>query len=304
MGQRALGFEMKSNQPARSISPVLELGAYEALWLQPGASFKKIADKFRAQPDALPSDIVDEKLARETADRAIDVLTKAGVERFGIRVHRAGDYPMTLRDAMHPVELLYFLGYWDLAETNCVAVVGTRKPSEEGIKRTRQLVRELVKAEWTVVSGLAAGVDTAAHTAALKLGGRTIAVIGTPIGQIYPKENQELQQRLADEMLVISQVPVLRYAKDHWKIKRTYFPERNVTMSALTKATIIIEAGETSGTLTQARAALHQGRKLFILDSCFRNPKLTWPEHFKARGAIRVSDFSQILESLASVHQD
>jgi hypothetical protein len=69
---------------------------------------------------------------------------------------------------------------------------------------------------------------------------------------------------------------------------RLFFPERNVTMSALTEATVIVEAGETSGTLTQARAALHQGRKLFILDSCFRNASLAWPARFEAEGAIRV----------------
>jgi DNA processing protein len=302
MGQRALSFA-SSQSPARSISPVVELGAYETLWLQPGASFKKIADKFRAQPDALPSDLVDAEEALGAGERVLSILKDAGIGRFGVRVHRAGDYPMKLRDAMHPVELLYFLGFWDLVDTNCVAVVGTRQPSEEGSRRARKLVRELVKADWTIVSGLAAGIDTEAHTTALQHAGRTIAVIGTPINQVYPKQNQVLQARIARDMLVVSQIPILRYAGDSLKVKRTYFPERNITMSALTQATIIVEAGETSGTLTQARAALHQNRKLFILDSCFRNPKLTWPEHFRARGAIRVTDFSQILESLGAPSQ-
>jgi DNA processing protein len=81
---------------------------------------------------------------------------------------------------------------------------------------------------------------------------------------------------------------------------RLFFPERNVTMSALTEATIIVEAGNTSGTLIQARAALHQKRKLFILDSCFRDPALTWPERLRKRGALRVRDYGEIRAALAS----
>jgi DNA processing protein len=145
---------------------------------------------------------------------------------------------------------------------------------------------------------LAVGVDTAAHTAALEAGGRTIAVIGTPLGHHYPPENVELQNRLASEFLVISQVPVLRYAKQAVPQNRLFFPERNITMSALTEATIIVEAGDTSGTLTQARAALYQGRKLFILDSCFTRTDITWPGSFAERGAIRVRQPEDIWNAL------
>src|SRR5712675_3208985 len=93
---------------------------------------------------------------------------------------------------------------------------------------------------------------------------------------------------------VISQVPIVRYAQQHLRGKAHFFPERNATMSALTEATIIVEAGETSGTLVQARHALKQGRKLFILDNCFRVPSLTWPAKFAQQGAIRVSDYDEI----------
>jgi DNA processing protein len=91
----------------------------------------------------------------------------------------------------------------------------------------------------------------------------------------------------------------LRYAAQKWFQNRTFFPERNVTMSALTEATIIVEAGDTSGTLTQARAALHQGRKLFILDSCFKRKNLTWPARFEKLGGIRVRDSDDIWSQLA-----
>ena len=89
----------------------------------------------------------------------------------------------------------------------------------------------------------------------------TVAVIGTPLSHVYPKENAELQRKVASEYLIISQVPLRRYERQDYRKNRLFFLERNITMSALTEATIIVEAGETSGTLIQARAALHQGRR-------------------------------------------
>src|SRR5207248_6474481 len=112
------------------------------------------------------------------------------------------------------------------------------------------------------------------------------------------RENHDLQEEIATKFLLISQVPVLRYAAQKWFQNRTFFPERNVTMSALTEATIIVEAGETSGTLTQARAALHQGRKLFILDSCFKRKDITWPARFEEQGAIRIKSTDDIWAAL------
>jgi len=283
---------------SRAISPLKELGAYEALWDQKGASFKKIAEMHRARPGSVPSDFVPERLAFEFAERVCDLLARANVDEFGVRVHGAGEYPEGLRDAAYPIELLYFQGWWDLIATRSVAVVGTRKPSKEGVARARRLVKELVAEKFTIVSGLASGIDTVAHTTAIECGGWTIGVIGTPISEVYPKENIELQARIADEFLLISQIPVWRYSQQGPRGNRLFFPERNVTMSALTEATIIVEADETSGTLIQANAALEQGRKLFILDSCFRNSSLTWPEKLARRGAIRVAEFEDIRRHL------
>lgn len=285
---------------ARAVSPLRELGAYEALWEAPGASFKTLSERFAERPGAVPSDFVSEGRAAECADFVLKRFEQAEVKRFGVRVHGAGDYPERLRDAAHPIELLYYQGWWDLIDSRCIAVVGSREASAEGIARTRKLVRALVEDGYTIVSGLAAGVDTAAHETALEAGGRTIAVIGTPLSHTYPRENAKLQRRLADEYLVISQVPVSRYEKQDWRRNRAFFPERNVTMSALTVATIIVEAGETSGTLYQARAAVAQKRKLFILDSCFRNPKLTWPQRYAEKGAIRVKEYDDIRRHLSA----
>ncbi|MEO8844183.1 MAG: DNA-processing protein DprA [Kofleriaceae bacterium] len=227
------------------------------------------------------------------ARQVLAQLHAGGVERFGVRIHRAFEYPSKLRDAKDPIELLYFQGVWELVETPSVAVVGTRNPTDEGRARARKLARSLVEDGRTVVAGLAMGIDTEAHTAAIEAGGKTIAVIGTPLGQYYPPENRELQDRLGREFLVISQVPVFRYSQQSSHFNRLFFPERNLTMSALTEATVIVEAGETSGSLIQARAAIEQGRKLFILESCF-NRGLKWPEKLLERGAIRVRDYADI----------
>ena len=148
------------------------------------------------------------------------------------------------------------------------------------------------------MSGLASGIDTVAHETAIEEGGRTIAVIGTPLSHVYPKDNAELQREIAREFLLISQVPVKRYERQDYRRNRLFFPERNITMSALTEATIIVEAGETSGTLIQARAALNQGRKLYILDNCFRKG-LSWPQKFADKGAIRVVDYDDIRKQLS-----
>ena len=254
-----------------AISPVLELGAYEALWAKPNTSFTSLAAMFRENPDKLPSDFVDHAWAMTMADTVRGMLKESGIEYFGVRIYRAGEYPKKLRDAEAPIELLYYRGWWDLVEAPSVALVGTRNPSPEGIERTAAIARLLVKDKYTVVSGLAAGVDSTAHKSAIDAGGKTIAVIGTPINGVYPRENEALQNFIADNFLVISQVPVYRYSKQDYRKNRFFFPQRNITMSALTEATVIVEAGETSGTLTQARAAIKQGRKLFILDNCFKN---------------------------------
>jgi DNA processing protein len=275
--------------PALSpISPRRELGAYEALWLEKGATFKSLADRFAADPEALPSDFAPAQMAEQCAAEVMKRLKDSDVHQFGVRINHAGDYPLKLRDARHPVELLYYRGAWEITETRCIAVVGTREASEDGIRRSTRLARELVDRGFTVVSGLAKGVDSAAHSAAIERGGRTIAVVGTPLGVCYPKENLELQEKIAQQHLLISQVPVLRYARQAPPQNRLFFPARNVTMSALTEGSIIVEAGDTSGTLIQARAALHQGRKLFILDSCFQRTDITWPARFEGEGAIRV----------------
>lgn len=283
----------------QAVSPYKEMAAYEALWDKEGSTYKRIADMFRKAPDALPSDLVPENTIQLYIELLSNIFDKFQVDSFGVRVNGANEYPNKLRDAKNPLEVLYYQGSWELIDTRCIAIVGARKVSDDGVRRTRKLVKHLVQDDFTIVSGLAAGVDTAAHTKTLEEGGRTIAVIGTPLSHIYPKENKELQDKIRNEHLIISQVPFKKYLEQDYRSNRSFFPERNVTMSALTEATVIVEASDTSGTLYQARAALAQGRKLFILDSCFRNTNITWPKRFEEKGAIRVKTYEDIRTHLS-----
>lgn len=281
-----------------AVSPFVEMGAYEAIWAEEKVSFKTLSERFAAVPGSVPSDFVSPtSKTDEYAHWVVASFAEAGIDRFGVRLNDTTEYPEKLRDAAYPVELLYFVGQWDLAWSPSVAVVGTRQPTEEGLARTRKLVKSLVEDDFTVVSGLAAGIDTAAHRAAMDCGGRTIAVLGTPLSKSYPLENADLQRAIGKDYLVISQVPVKRYEMQSFKGNRYFFPERNITMAALTDATVIVEAGDTSGTLIQARAALEQGRKLFVLENCFERG-LRWPERLAAKGAVRVKDYGDIAKQL------
>jgi DNA processing protein len=175
---------------------------------------------------------------------------------------------------------LFVAGDRTLLETGArISVVGTRRPTDLGERRTRDLVEVLVKRGITVVSGLALGIDTIAHVHAMESGGRTIAVLGTPIDDYHPPRIRALQQRIASEHLVVSQfdsgTPTLR----------TNFPQRNRTMALLSDATIIIEAGDGSGTLHQGWEAIRLGRPLFVLESLTKRADLEWPAEMIRYGA-------------------
>lgn len=285
--------------PQRAVSPEYELGAYEALWARQDTGYKSIAQAFGVHAGSIPSDFVPKTEIEKYSRAALAAIRAAGIQHFDVRVHGTPDYPARLRDADHPVGLLYFQGNWELVNTRCVAVIGTREPTVEGKRRAAKLARLLVADGFTVVSGLARGIDTVAHTMAIEASGSTIAVLGTPITEYYPPENRALQQHIAKEHLVMSQVPIIQHSRQDVDANSEFFPARNATMSALTEATIIVEAGERSGALVQARHALKQKRQLFILESCFQNPSLRWPETFAKQGAIRVADHEDIRRQLA-----
>jgi DNA processing protein len=193
----------------------------------------------------------------------------------------------------HSPDHLYACGDTSLLEAVArVAVVGSRNASLPGRKRVAKLVAALVDHEVVIVSGLAAGIDTAAHDEALTNGGRTIAVLGTPLDEAHPPSNAALQRRLMEQHLVVSQFPL-----GHPTL-RSNFPRRNRTMALLCHASVIVEAGESSGTLSQGWEALRLNRPLFILKSVFDNAELAWPEEMRKYGAQVLEDVEQIFDAL------
>lgn len=201
------------------------------------------------------------------------------------------DVPATERLLLpHP---LYLRGDASLlAGTRRVAIVGTRDASREGLLRARRLARELVAHNIVVVSGLAAGIDTAAHRAAIEFGGRTIAVLGTPLDRVFPKENGALQTEIGTEHLLVSQ-----FARGA-RIDASNYIARNRTMALLSHASVVVECGDTSGSLSQAAETMRHGRPLFLLRSAANDPTLQWPQRFVSRGAIVLDRVDQILEVL------
>lgn len=220
---------------------------------------------------------------------------RADIERWeqqGIRLLTVldSDYPDNLRAVHDRPPLLFIGGALNTQDTKAVAVIGARKATPRGLSEAETIARHLVSARYTVVSGLAAGIDTAAHSAALDAGGRTIGVLGTGLTHCYPPQNAALQNRLATEHAVISQ-----FWPDTPPSRRT-FPQRNATMSGLSLATVVVEASERSGARIQARRALNHGRPVFLTAALAQQP---WAQPLAARPNVHViSAPSQITDTI------
>lgn len=175
-----------------------------------------------------------------------------------------------------------------------VAIVGSREASGAGVARARKLARLLVAKGVVVVSGLARGIDTAAHRGAMEAGGRTVAVIGTPLDRCYPRENEALQAEIMRDHLCVSQFPSGRPTQPR------NFPIRNRTMALIADVTVIVEAGESSGSLSQGWEALRLGRGLYIARWLAQNSGLRWPSEMLAYGARVLADetFEEFCEEL------
>lgn len=204
-------------------------------------------------------------------------------------------YPQLLETSGDAPRFLFVRQETNVLELPAVAIVGTREASDEGKVRARRLARLLVKRKIAVTSGLARGIDEAAHRGALDLGGVTVAVLGTPLTRSYPREHRELQDRIGLVGALVSQFPPSA------KTLPLCFTLRNATMSGLTLGTVVIEADETSGALVQARKCLQQGRKLFIPRSTVEDSRLRWPCHYVEQGAHVFSSADELVDILEGV---
>lgn len=201
------------------------------------------------------------------------------------------------RELKHAPSALHVAGDVELLRRGYrVAVAGSREATVRGIRRTRILVKELVDRDFVVVSGLARGVDTASHHAAIEFGGNTVAVLGTPLAVAYPEENRDLQNTLMKEHAVVSQ-----FASGE-AIQHRNFPMRNRLMALLSDATVIVEATEHSGTRYLGWESLRLSRSLFLMENVVNDPVLTWPSEMIKHGAHILSRdrLGQVLDGLGT----
>lgn len=212
------------------------------------------------------------------------ILCKKGDDIYSKLLANTADAPL----------YLFLKGDVTLLNEKSVCVVGSRNANKISMENTDRIVKSLIHRNIVVNAGLARGIDTATHTSALKNNGKTIAVIGTPINRYYPKENKNLQMEIEKKGLVVSQYPPCN------EIYRWNFPLRNATMSGISLATIIMEAGEGSGALKQADYALKQNRDVLIPQSAVNNDSIVWPKKYIKRGAKMFTTLRDVLEILNS----
>lgn len=220
----------------------------------------------------------------------------AAEEKVGARLVTVldEDYPANLRLIFNLPPFLFYRGTLERDDARAVAVVGTRKPSEEGAGRARKMASTLVDEGVTVLSGLAAGIDTAAHEATLAGGGRTIAVMGTGILRVYPAANKQLADRIVETGALVSQFWPAQPPAQHT------FPRRNIVTSGMSQGTVVIEASKTSGAKMQARLALQHGKMAFLIESLVTAQP--WASEYLERfpRAIKVREVQEVIDRLRS----
>ncbi len=240
---------------------------------------------------------VSEKMARTIVNFGVpDQVNQAleDLEKYQVQVVTCHDeeYPSALTTIFDPPPLLYVKGAPLQRHDILVAVVGSRRASTYGRTVAEQLCRELSMKGVTVVSGMARGIDSAAHRGALHAGGRTIAVLGCGVNVIYPPENSQLYHEILEHGTIISEYPL------HAKPDRGNFPARNRIISGMSLGTVVVEAGSRSGALITADTALEQGRDVFAVPGNITSASSQGTNHLLKQGAILVEHAEDILDAL------
>ena len=294
-----------------------DLGAWLRLTLSPGVgndttrrllqAFGSAQAVFEQSADSLRQVGSTDKLikALQTEPPGLAALLKTtcewlalGADRHVVTLGDAG-YPATLLNIEDPPLVLYMLGA--LAErsqaatdliANSLAIVGSRNPTPQGESNARQFAKSFAESGICVVSGLALGVDGAAHDGALLGGGQTIAVVGTGLDRVYPKKHLELAHRIARQGMVISEFPL------GTPPLMSNFPRRNRIISGLSRGTLVVEAALKSGSLITARLAAEQGKEVFAIPGSIHSPQSRGCHALIKQGAKLVETAQDVLEEL------
>jgi DNA processing protein len=233
-------------------------------------------------------------------EHAKQEIAKAAEANVAIVTADSPAYPESLRHAPDSPPYLYVKGELQARDRNSIAIVGTRKPTHYGMTVTRRIASELSSAGFTIVSGMARGIDTQAHRGSLAAKGRTIAVLGCGIDVVYPPENKGLMEEIsqAGRGAVVTENPFGTQPESG------YFPARNRIISGLSRGTVIIEAAEDSGSLITAKYTLEQGRKLYAVPGNIGSLTSKGTNSLIKQGAILVEGVEDILRNLGMDKQD
>ena len=205
--------------------------------------------------------------------------------------HGSAEFPPLLAEISNPPPLLWTRGNRSLFDGPCVAIVGARAATRDGIETAYQIAADLTRAGIVVVSGLARGIDSAAHTGALEAKGKTIAVLGTGIDRVYPAENKDLHERIAAQGLLVTEFP------PGANPDLFHFPQRNRIISGLSKAVVVVEAREKSGSLITARLAGDQSRDVMVVPGPIRTGQ-------NRGGHALLRDWSKLMQSAVDILQE
>jgi len=256
----------------------------EKVW---STSREKLAE---AGLDKTQVEAVFEVIAKTDPDKEMEKLNEYGIK---VLLLSDDDYPKILKEINDPPAMLYVRGQIQPADELAIGVVGSRKYTEYGERATEKIIRPLAQKKITIISGLALGIDTLAHKAAIEAGGRTIGVLGCGLDQIYPMSNV----RLADQIIqgrgaIISEFPLGTPAY------RSNFPMRNRIIAGLSIGTLVIEGAIASGSLITARAALDYNREVFAVPGSIFSEASEGPNRLIQMGAKTVLDANDILQEL------
>lgn len=223
------------------------------------------------------------------ADRAWETIQKQNIQ---VLIWDDPDYPRSLAEIDQPPPVVYLRGSITEADRAAVSIVGTRKATVYGRQIAEEMSEYLARQGLTIVSGLARGIDGFSHEATLKAGGRTLAVLGSGVDQIYPPEHRRLAERIIEQGAIISDYP------PGTPPDATNFPPRNRIISGLSLAVIVIEAGEKSGALITAAFAAEQGRQVFAIPGSLYAPQSRGPNRLIQQGAHLLLHGQEVLDLL------
>ena len=259
------------------------LGSLQDAWKAPEAKLRQ------AGLDSRSIDALVALRPRIRLDAQMEEMERCHVNVF---IYEEPGYPSRLRQIYDYPPVLYVRGNLPAEDEPCLAIVGTRRPTIYGRQVTEEIASDLAGSKITIVSGLARGIDSVAHRAALDAGGKTIAVFGSGLDIVYPAENARLAQSIIEHGALVSEFPL------GVKPRPENFPLRNRIMSGLSHGVLVVEAGEKSGALITAHQAAEQNREVFAIPGSILSPASQGTNRLIQEGAKLVRSYADILEEL------